>query len=342
MSTPQPAPRSTPSTASPRRFPLTTRAPAWPGCAAKPTPGCSATGSAPAPPSWTAAWKQPAKTAPTSGPASCSRPSCPAASQPHDRIDIVAIPRLPAIEPAGTPRPPLPAPGALRRGRGAAGECQARAPLPMIGMRPPQFAVRAFIGTCHHLARASVRTSRAIILRRLRIGDSEVMADAICSCVNSGAGSTCSGMAKRRGTFQQSQRVAVNEVNAMRPGIPKRPLFRVAALPKVRPRTVGVRETHRRTSDCQCHGKPLQHRGCANPGITAVIKLKGRPQAPGQHMPAAQHQTRQSLPGPAPRLRAPANRGPASQPSRTRNEIPSGIARCGDRGGGGSCIDGWQ
>ena len=69
------APRSTPSTASRPSCPPTTRPPAWPGCAAKPTPGCSATGSAPAPPNWTAAWNPPARPAPTSAPAPSSCPS---------------------------------------------------------------------------------------------------------------------------------------------------------------------------------------------------------------------------------------------------------------------------
>ena len=60
------APRSTPSTASRPSCPPTTRPPAWPGCAAKPTPACSATAYAPGPPSSTAGWNPPAKPAPTS------------------------------------------------------------------------------------------------------------------------------------------------------------------------------------------------------------------------------------------------------------------------------------
>ena len=58
--------------------PPTTRPPAWPDSAAKPTPACSATASAPAPSNSTAAWNQPAKPAPTSAPDPSSCPSSPA------------------------------------------------------------------------------------------------------------------------------------------------------------------------------------------------------------------------------------------------------------------------
>ena len=48
-------------TASRPRCPPTARPPAWPGCAAKPAPGCSATAYAPDRPSSTAVWSPPAK-----------------------------------------------------------------------------------------------------------------------------------------------------------------------------------------------------------------------------------------------------------------------------------------
>ena len=53
----------------------TTRPPAWPGSAAKRTPGCSATACAPGLPNWTAAWSPPARPAPTSAPAPTACPS---------------------------------------------------------------------------------------------------------------------------------------------------------------------------------------------------------------------------------------------------------------------------
>src|ERR1019366_2465893 len=69
--------RSTPSTGSRPSCPPTTRPPAWPGCAAKHTPGCSATGCAHGRPSSTAGWSRPARPAPTSAPAPSSCPSSP-------------------------------------------------------------------------------------------------------------------------------------------------------------------------------------------------------------------------------------------------------------------------
>ena len=86
------APRSTPSTASRPHCPPTTRPPAWPGCAAKPTPACSATGCAPAPPSWTAAWNPPARPAPTSAPAPSS---CPSWIRQRDHAQTTARPTAP-------------------------------------------------------------------------------------------------------------------------------------------------------------------------------------------------------------------------------------------------------
>src|SRR6266487_2608322 len=77
MSTPRSARRSTPSTASRPRCPPTTRPPEWPGCAAKHTPACPATGCAHGLPSSTAAWSRPARPAPTSAPAHSSCPSSP-------------------------------------------------------------------------------------------------------------------------------------------------------------------------------------------------------------------------------------------------------------------------
>jgi site-specific recombinase XerD len=59
----------------PPELPPTTRPPPWPGCAAKHTPACSATACAPARPSSTAGWNQPAKPAPTSAPVPNSCPS---------------------------------------------------------------------------------------------------------------------------------------------------------------------------------------------------------------------------------------------------------------------------
>jgi len=59
----------------PPELPADYESTAWPGCAAKPTPGCSATACAPPPPSWTAASNKPARPAPTSAPAPNSCPS---------------------------------------------------------------------------------------------------------------------------------------------------------------------------------------------------------------------------------------------------------------------------
>ena len=62
---------------SPRRFPPTSKPRPWPNSVdAKPTPACSATGSAPAPSNSTAAWNPRARPAPTSRPAPSSSPSC--------------------------------------------------------------------------------------------------------------------------------------------------------------------------------------------------------------------------------------------------------------------------
>lgn len=57
-----------------KNSPPTSRPPAWPNSAAKPTPACSVTVSAPAPSNSTAAWMPPAKRAATSPPAPSSYP----------------------------------------------------------------------------------------------------------------------------------------------------------------------------------------------------------------------------------------------------------------------------
>src|SRR5215468_2533526 len=56
----------------PPELPADYRPPASPGCTAKHTPACPATGCAPGLPSWTAAWNRPARPAPTSAPAPSS------------------------------------------------------------------------------------------------------------------------------------------------------------------------------------------------------------------------------------------------------------------------------
>jgi len=69
----------------------------------------------------------------------------------------------------------------VRRGREQAELSAALAPS---AVRRPRLHRQA----CRHLARASVRTSPAMILRRLRLGDSEVIGRRHMFCVNGGRG----------------------------------------------------------------------------------------------------------------------------------------------------------
>jgi Phage integrase family len=99
--------------------PPTTRAPAWPGCAANPMPACSATACAPAQPSWTAAWNPPARRAPTSAPAPSSCPSWSAsATTPATTARPTGPPRSTGSSSTPKPDPPPPTPdGADRHAR---------------------------------------------------------------------------------------------------------------------------------------------------------------------------------------------------------------------------------
>jgi hypothetical protein len=77
----------------------------------EPTPACSATACAPAPPSWTAAWNQPARPAPTSAPAPSSCPSWPAsATTPATTARPTGPPRSTGSSSTPKPDPPPPTP----------------------------------------------------------------------------------------------------------------------------------------------------------------------------------------------------------------------------------------
>ena len=138
MSTSPSPRRSKPSTARPRCCPPTRSARRWPGCAAS-TTACSATASAPGPPSWTARSSRSAKPAPSSRPASSSAPpSKPSTTTPSPSTKTTAgscsprcspdSTRTPHEPPATAPRPPRPAARARYRRR--------QPPGPQRGNRP--------------------------------------------------------------------------------------------------------------------------------------------------------------------------------------------------------------